>query len=135
LSGHQAQKFGNYILPYTRIEFPRGFPARISKSLSSLQVNYAFPLLYPDLAFGLILYLKRLKVNLFYDVGYGKDIRVYEPGLAIFSDWLESFGTELSADFHALRFIFPLSAGIRLGYRTSDSKSFAEFLLRLDTTI
>jgi hypothetical protein len=72
---------------------------------------------------------------MFYDVGYGKNMRLFDPEPTVMSGYLGSFGTEVSADFHTLRIIFPLSAGIRVGYMTSDQKVYAEFMMQLNTNL
>jgi hypothetical protein len=74
----------------------------------SLQFNYMFPIIYPDFSAGSVLYLKRVKMNLFYDLNLG-----YESGDR-YTD--QSTGAELTADFHLLRFFAPIEMGVRAIY-------------------
>lgn len=134
-AGYQAQKRGTFIFPYARINFPRGHDEKISQSFSSLLINYAFPVFYPDLSLGSVLYLKRLKTNFFFDTGYGDRIRIYDPVLHLYTGFLASTGTEISVDLHAFRFLFPISAGIRIGYKMPGERMFSEFILGLSTTL
>lgn len=104
--------------------FPRGQTYRGFENLSSLSAEYRLPVIDPDLAIGRVLYIKRIKANFFADYGYG--FTNY--------NWLEnkdgkqvnfrgtdsknytSFGIDLTAQFHFLRFSQQFEAGIRAIY-------------------
>ena len=61
---------------YRGIDFPRSW---------KIGVNYHFTLAYPDLGFGQIVYVKRIRANAFYDYTEGKSLRtgiVYPFGTA-----------------------------------------------------
>ncbi len=102
------------------ISYPRGYTSTYDENLVSLSVNYKLPLWYPDFSFGSVIYLKRLKLNLFYDWANGKN-----PG---YIDEYQSMGGELTADFHFLRFYAPIEMGIRSIYFPIDGKWGFEFL-------
>ncbi len=90
------------------ISIPRGYVNLSDPDLVSLNFNYKLPLFYPDFSAGSVLYIKRFKINLFYDWAQGWDnstINVYE-----------STGAELTADLHILRFIYPFELGVRTNY-------------------
>lgn len=53
--------FGN------RFAYSRGYIGRYFSRMWRLSANYHLPLLYPDWGFGNILYLQRVRANLFYD--------------------------------------------------------------------
>lgn len=131
--GYQKQQPDFYLMGLNRVSFPRGYSDAISLEFSRISVDYAFPLAYPDLSAGWLLYLKRLRADLFYDGAYGTDVRGGKD--LHYTGSYGSAGVELRADFHLFRIIVPVSAGVRLGYRTAEGTSFAEFLLGIDAGI
>jgi hypothetical protein len=58
-----------------RFAYSRGYTGRYFSRMWRLSANYHLPLLYPDWGFGNILYLQRIRANLFYDFTkvYSKD--------------------------------------------------------------
>ena len=92
--------------------------------LYSLSVNYKFPLCYPDLGIGQLIYFKRIKMNVFYDqaVGYFGDIK----------NNYNSCGVELTSDFHLFNFPFIINAGVRSIYLPEQKILKAEFLFSVD---
>ena len=102
------------------IAYPRWYTSTYDDDLLSLSVNYKLPLWYPDVSFGSVIYLKRLKINLYYDWANGKN-----PG---YINEYQSMGGELTADFHLLRFVAPLEMGVRSIYYPSTGGWGFEFL-------
>ena len=110
--------FGSPTL-FPRVQTYRGF-----ENLTTLSAEYRLPLFDPDWAIGRILYIKRIKANLFADYGYGftnynwvefKDSKqVNFRGTD--SKTYNSFGIDLTAQFHLLRFSQQFEAGIRAIY-------------------
>ncbi len=106
---------------------PRGFSYPNEKSFTSLLTNYEFPLIYPDLAIGPILYIKRIKMNLFYDFGR-EEVVQYLFTTEPFNDFQAndlirtssstneyvSFGAELTFDFNIMRFPINIEMGVRI---------------------
>ncbi|MCK9218504.1 MAG: hypothetical protein M0P47_00455 [Bacteroidales bacterium] len=90
------------------IQFPRGYSDIYDPELLSLQFNYKFPIIYPDFSAGSVIYLKRIKMNLFYDWTRGRNKEEYNT--------YQSTGAELTFDFHLLRFVSPIEMGIRSIY-------------------
>ncbi|MEI6435642.1 MAG: hypothetical protein WCP32_12410 [Bacteroidota bacterium] len=86
----------------------------------SLQFNYKFPILYPDFSIGSVLYLKRVKMNLFYDWTKGLE----NQSATIY----QSTGAELTFDFHLLRFVAPFEMGVRTLYYPDSAGWGWEFL-------
>lgn len=87
------------------INFPRGYNGLMDEQVLSVALNYKLPLFYPDLSFGSIVYLKRFKLNLFFDWAQGwtaKQVNIYQ-----------TIGAELTTDLHLLRFIYPFELGVR----------------------
>jgi len=83
------------------INFSSGFP--FSRGYSSINLykmykwglNYSFPLAYPDAGFGNIIYVLRMRANLFYDYTHAHDF--YNSGNK-FSALFRSAGTEIYFD-------------------------------------
>lgn len=50
-----------------RFPYSRGYTGRYFARMWKLSANYHFPLIYPDWGFGNIIYLTRLRANVFYD--------------------------------------------------------------------
>jgi len=121
-AGYQARR-EQYVPSYSfadNIRYPRGYSGASDRDLYCVNVNYKFPLLYPDLSLGSVVYLKRIKLNLFYDWANGTNqgyINNYQ-----------STGGELTADFHLLRFIAPLEMGIRTVFYPATGGYGFEFL-------
>jgi len=106
------------------IAMPRGYLSVNENALTCFALNYKFPFAYPDFAFGPLVYLKRLKANLFYDGGKGTTDGE--------SQKLQSTGVEITSDLHVLRFIFPLDIGFRFGYRPIEKQYFSDFLFSVN---
>ncbi len=134
--GYQQQHPEKYYIPISRIDFPRGFQSTVSEQFSSICFNYAFNAGYPDWSLGPLLYLKRLRVNFFYDLGYGVKTKEFTPmGAKYFTGYYTSSGIEIFTDVHLIRFVFPISAGTRLVYLPGRQKLRAEFLFNINTGI
>jgi|WetSurMetagenome_2_1015567.scaffolds.fasta_scaffold04564_5 hypothetical protein len=134
--GYQIQHPETYFLPFNRMDFPRGYLSAVSREMFGLSANYHFPFGYPDLSIGPVLYLKRLRANLFFDWSHVVDLRKRTSGGTVsFTGNYRSFGFEALADFHLLRIIFPFTAGFRYGYVKNSSIPFTELLFRMDTSI
>lgn len=119
--GLERQTPRNYYFQ-SRLAFPRGYSYRHSKYFYRAALDYQFPLLYPDLALGPILYFKRLRTNLFYD--YGRRRLPDDP------EELRSVGGELIFDLHPLTFKYlELALGIRYAYRIEDHRSRIDIFL------
>lgn len=55
--------------------FSRGYTAIDFPQMERLGINYHFPLAYPDMGAGNIVYFHRIRANLFYDATYGKSLK------------------------------------------------------------
>jgi hypothetical protein len=110
----------NYHFP-SRILFPRGYDYVYHDSFYKVSVEYAFPLAYPDFALDGVIYIKRLRANVFYDHGIGLSNGAAKS--------FQSGGLELMTDFHVLNIPVELELGIRFAYRWRDKKWRAELVL------
>ncbi len=103
---------------------PRGYTMVENEEMANTSFNYSFPVLYPDLNAWEYIYLKRLKANLFYDAAryYYNDNASYQ----------ESYGVELTADFHAFRFVAPIQLGIRYARKRTVNQNYFGVLFSID---
>jgi hypothetical protein len=113
------------------LSYPRGYTSIYSDDLYIFRGTYQMPLWNPDVAIGSLVYLKRLRLNIFYDQALGSYqlTQVDNQQDETFTISPASLGTELYADTHLFRFIMPFSIGFRTGYRTEDQQWFGEFII------
>ena len=104
----------------TVISLPRGTEGFAADRLFSFSANYKLPLFCPDWSLGSVMYIKRFKLNLFYDYAGGKTSGSYR--------WASSVGAELTADLHLLRFLYPFEVGVRSYYSRSENRWGWDFL-------
>jgi len=96
----------------SRINFPRGYDSFFRETLLFLSADYSFPIAYPDLELGELLYLKRIKGTLFYDWGKG-----YGGGA---TGYFNSAGIEIRGDLNVFSIPLDLDIGMRISYRFLD---------------
>ncbi len=115
------------------VRFPRGVTKASNDELYSFKGDYLLPLINPDLNVPGVIYLKRITANLFYDYSTSslaiQDYNTNEWSRQ--SETFQSLGTELRAEFHALRFVFPFSIGYRYAYLPDTKNHFNEVLFSL----
>lgn len=112
----------------SQIAFPRGLVDEDTQTLITGSLDYEFPICYPDISLGSILYIKRLRANVFQDVALNKYIITNNK----YSRNLSSTGLDITADFHFLRLIFPMNAGIRTIYIPGNKNINYEIIFRLN---
>lgn len=123
INAYQKRQEGIYYFPQ-QVNYPRGFFNRKDTELYRTSLNYKFPLWYPDFNVGSFLYLKRLKLNLYYDYAFGKHV----DGNTNY----RSTGFELTSDMHFLSLIAPVDMGFRYIYFPDKKSSTFEFLFSVD---
>jgi len=115
-----------------RIPKPRGHSYPDDKTFTTVQLNYALPLWYPDIALGPILNIQRIKANVFYDVGQGQGFQYYydvKNGTvyqARTDATYQSVGVEWSMDFNIFRLLPKGEIGLRSTY-IMENQSWANF--------
>jgi hypothetical protein len=116
------------------VAFPRGIISHTTYKLTSFTADYAFPICYPDFHLGPLLYIKRLRSDLFFD--YANNWYKYYNKTLNKTFWqtenLNSTGIDITADFHLLRIIFPFNSGIRIIYLPQSQIFVSSFLFRID---
>lgn len=103
---------------------PRGYNYINVQTLSCYSINYKFPFAYPDFSLGPVVYVKRLKANIFVDGGLRMNDGMKKR--------LQSAGFEITSDLHLLRFVFPLDIGFRYGYRLVERDFFLNLLFSVN---
>lgn len=83
----------------------------------SISLNYNFPIFYPDFSIDDMLYLKRIRGNIFYDATGNKKFNSFE-----------SAGIELITDVHLFKIVSPFSIGGRYLLDINDNKLVKEFI-------
>ncbi|WP_456461475.1 TolB family protein [Reichenbachiella sp.] len=120
---YQYEPLDNIFQEVDAFQYSRGYTTPINDDFLRLSVDYGFPLLYPDLGFFGITYFKRIRANLFYDLGKGSydqaDVEI---------DY-NSTGFEIIFDNTMLNLI-PISFGFRGSYLldTDPQDTDAEFV-------
>jgi hypothetical protein len=116
-----------------QLDFPRGYSNFVSEKLVTIQGDYYFPLFYPELNIGSLLYIPRLHGSLFYD--YARGTVNYDFNTRTRTDdpkSYASFGGKINVDFHALRIPFPLTLGFQLSYIPEYQDLFTDFTFTID---
>ena len=133
--GIQKQNPAKFIYTINRVLLPRGYPNYYSEKFWKITVDYAFPLLYPDISVGPFIYIKRIKANLFYDHAYGNNVLENIGTESNFNTGIyNSVGAELTSDFNVIRFIFPFDSGIRCSYLPLENSISLEFIFSINTS-
>jgi hypothetical protein len=131
--GIQKQIPEKFLYSINRVLMPRGYPNYFSEKFWKITFDYSFPLMYPDISIGPVIYIKRIKLNLFYDHAYGyKVIENPEPESNYYTGTYNSLGAELTSDLNIIRFILPFDAGIRCSYLPVKNIMHLEFLFSVN---
>ncbi len=127
-----------YILS-NRASFSRSYDNIISKEIQFLSADYYFPLVYPDFNVASLLYLTRIRADLFYDHTSGTGNYIFTSsdhgGSSVYHDYREiyrSFGIELMSDFYLLRAPFLISAGVQATWRDVAEAPYLKLLFNID---
>ncbi len=112
--------------------YPRGYDlSNRGNWIGTWQFNYHFPLMYPDIGFAGLMYLKRIRGNFFLDFGAGDTI--HPNGNSEYTIF-QSIGAELILDLNLIN-LLPISAGFRISalgtsdpYNPGRSSYFEVFL-------
>ncbi len=120
-AAYQYTKEGNYNYS-NMISTPRGYTGIRLNNMMSLKSEYALPIIYPDLNFPAIAYLKRITAHVFYDYVIGDSFSNLK------SENYSSTGLELYTDWNFLSLIPNIRLGVRSAYRFHDDQVNFEFL-------
>lgn len=107
------------------IPYPRGYTNGYDNHLFSISANYKLPLFRPDWNIGGLLYFKRFKLNLFFDQAMGDDASAIDWNLP---NLYQTLGSELSAELHFMRFVYPFELGVRPMYFPTNNSWGCQFI-------
>jgi hypothetical protein len=112
----------NYLFQ-NQVPIPRGQSVGRYQKFYSMSANYTFPLWYPDIAFGPLLNIQRIRANGFFDSAIGQN------ELVDVSDLYQTVGVEVKVDFNILRFLPQIDIGVRYSKGLNPSTSEFEVLI------
>ncbi|MEE4256828.1 MAG: hypothetical protein V2I47_07310 [Bacteroidales bacterium] len=121
-TGYQQREIGDYKFS-DLVAYPRGISGKQDEELLSIRSTYAFPIAYPDWSIGPVIYMKRIRANLFYDYAFGWNGGVQRT--------YTSFGADLLAEVHVLRFLAPMEFGVRGAYLPDEQSIYWSFLFSI----
>jgi hypothetical protein len=90
----------------------------------SVLANYTMPVWYPDITIGPLLNIQRLRINGFFDYGFGRSVfsRTYTQSYM-------STGIEIKLDINVMRFLPQLDVGFRYSKGLTPATSLFELLI------
>jgi hypothetical protein len=112
----------NYLFR-NEVPIPRGYSVSRYQEFYSWSANYTLPLWYPDVAIGPLVNLQRLRSNVFFDYGFGRNPIVSQ------SDQYSSVGIEVKLDMNILRFLPQFDIGVRFTQGLTPAVSKFEMLI------
>lgn len=129
--GRQVQNPIRYLFGNS-ISLVRGMPELSGLDMNIFGADYTFPLLYPDLSLEPLIYIKRIRANLWGDYLVGYDMLTGDSDNPIEDQVHYTLGFDLLADFHPLRFHFPVSMGARCAFLPKSQEWKVELLFNID---
>ena len=115
------------------LSMPRGLEYPVfGEILTRYSADFVFPLLYPDLEIGSLLYLKRIRAALWTDYMAGTNVIVYEPDPHYEDLDFWTYGFDLLGDMNIFRISFPLSVGGRISYEPASGNIGFEGIFSID---
>lgn len=127
----QTQNPENYFLQNS-IPMPRGKRDIYGIQMKLISADYTFPLAYTDLSLGSVIYIKRVRGNVWVDHFRGRDIYLREPTPSVEDLNYSSLGADLLMDFHLFRFFLPFSVGLRVSYLPQSEEFKPELLFTIE---
>jgi len=123
--GYQKMPVDN-ILFNNKINEPRGI-TNYGYKLNTIQTNYTFPICYPDMEIFKYIYLKRVYINIFYDL-------CKEYSLLQRNNY-NSYGIEIKNNINLFKLTIPLTLGTRIGYENKTNSCFFNITFAYNITI
>jgi len=115
------------------MSMPRGIQQSVyGEIFSKYTADYVFPVLYPDLEIGSLLYLKRIRSALWTDYMVGTNVIIYDPEVHYEDRSYMTCGIDLVADMNIFRITFPLSVGGRMTYEPATGHLGFEGIFSID---
>ncbi|MFM8849403.1 MAG: hypothetical protein ACKOE5_03285, partial [Cytophagales bacterium] len=118
-----AQTRNNYTFR-NEIPLARGVGISRFQEFYSMSANYTLPIWYPDLAFGPLVNVQRIRFNAFIDYGYGLG-RFGQNASQVYT----STGFEVKLDLNVMRLLPQFDVGFRYSVGIKQSTSLFEVLI------
>lgn len=127
--GYQYQAMDDKVLyiPKRLMDKTRGYDFLYqTRQQLTAKADYAFTVACPDVSIGSLLYVRRVRTNLFYDYTYNQAQK--------HSGWTtqSSVGMDCIFDWNVIRMSYPLSLGVRLIHPIDYGKFQTEILFSMD---
>jgi hypothetical protein len=107
----------------TLLSYPRGYIGTITSNATSASISYRFPIAYPDMSIGSLLYLKRIRGTLYADYLSTESTNIQE---------YSSAGYEVFFDSYWFRLVAPISIGFRYVNILKENKERYELLFSVN---
>jgi hypothetical protein len=128
----ELQKPEMYLM-YNKASFPRGYKNIIAEDLQFYSADYAIPLLYPDFNLVSLIYIKRIRTNLFCDYAEGTGNSYIDTGINhAYKETFNAIGFELLSDFYVLRMPFMITAGMQTSYLSVSKSAVFKLIFNID---
>ncbi|QQL50644.1 TolB family protein [Mucilaginibacter ginkgonis] len=108
-AAHQLNSQNSVINYANNFPFSRGYTVYNLHQMDKIAANYHFPIVYPDAGFGNLIYLLRLRGNIFYDYTRAQD---YYTNGTVYNGDFRSTGAELFFDTKLFNEL-PFTIGLR----------------------
>ena len=122
-AGYDKQQRGNYSFS-TIVNIPRGYSGIYEDQMKVFKADYVFPIVYPDMDWQGVMYLKRIYGHAFYDFLRGETSGVVSN--------YTSTGLELYTDWNFLSFFPNVSVGLRWSYAINRKAQTFDFLFGIN---
>ena len=100
-----------------------------SDEAQKVSVDYAFPILYPNLSVGSLAYFKRIHANVFFDYcNYSRQLDLGNQKLNLNNNF-SSIGADIGFETNFLRFFWTFVPTLRYSYRIEDGGSSVGFFM------
>ena len=97
-------------------------------SLTTISIDYAFPIVFPDLQLLKIIYIKKVNADFYIENTDGKLIK---PGINKMDNFT-STGLEITGDYNLFYIPVLINMGIRIAYRPRFDQLVSEFIWRIN---
>ncbi len=135
IMNHSFQVYGGYQKRNTSSEgyrfagnlsYPSGYSGSAPTHFIRIRPTYSLPLVYPDCNVSTLLYIKRLRANIFYDAAWGKEENKWAD--------IASAGYDLVLDLHAFTLPAPISLGIRSAWLIDQNEMNFSLIFSVDVS-
>jgi hypothetical protein len=121
------------LLYFNEASFPRSYIDIVSENLNFLSADYVMPLVYPDLRIPGVLFIKRIRSQMFYDYAVGKNNHyLITKQTHKYSETFSSFGAQITADYFLLRIPFMVSTGVQAAWQSINQAPVFELVFNVD---